>query len=155
MTSLDVDVARLNFVELSGYHMAYREWGNTSATEALVLILGITSSSLSWIRVAPSLLASLAARARVIAVDLKGHGDSDRPATGYRIADQADEVAGLCKALGLQKVSVVGHSWAAASRSSGWTEQDVAGKVDAAMKGSRASVEAAFSESGLKPFLTE
>ena len=42
---------------------------------------------------------------------MKGHGDSDRPATGYRIADQTDEVAGLCEALGLQKVSVIGHSW--------------------------------------------
>ena len=93
MTSLDVEVAQLKFVDLQGYRMAYREWGSPTATDALVLIHGITSSSLSWTRVA----ASLAARTRVIAVDLKGHGDSDRPSTGYRLADQADEVAGLCQ----------------------------------------------------------
>src|SRR3989442_6428011 len=108
MTSLDVDAAQLRFVELPGYHMAYREWGDTTATDALVLIHGITSSSLSWIRVAPDLVG---VRPRVIAVDLKGHGDSEHPATGYRIADQADEVAYLCRALGLRKVTVIRHSW--------------------------------------------
>jgi pimeloyl-ACP methyl ester carboxylesterase len=108
MTSLDVDAAQLRFVELPDFRMAYREWGDPTATDALVLIHGITSSSLSWVRVAPSLLAR---RPRVIAVDLKGHGDSEHPATGYRIADQADEVAYLCQSLGLRTVSVIGHSW--------------------------------------------
>src|SRR6266849_1747878 len=107
MTSLDVDVAQLKFVELAGYRMAYREWGDTAATEAVILVHGITSSSLSWVRVGPR----LAGRARVIAVDLKGHGDSDRPPSGYRLTDQADEVAGLCAALNLGQVSVIGHSW--------------------------------------------
>src|SRR5216683_4931909 len=77
MTSLDLDVAQLRFVDLGGYRMAYREWGDPAATEAVILIHGITSSSLSWVRVAPR----LAAQARVIAVDLQGHGDSDKPAS--------------------------------------------------------------------------
>jgi pimeloyl-ACP methyl ester carboxylesterase len=204
MTGLDLGVAQLRFVDLGGYRMAYRAWGDPAATEAVILIHGITSSSLSWVRVAPR----LAAQARVIAVDLKGHGDSDKPAAGYRLADQADEVAGLCAALGLGQVAVVGHSWGggiavllsarnalpirrlvledpavgqrqltpeqAAQRQGsremyassvglsrdeaeararpnlalGWTEEDVAGKIDAAMKGSRAAVEAVFNENG-------
>src|SRR5262249_5188391 len=45
------------------------------------------------------------------AVDLKGHGDSDRPASGYHIADQANEVAGLVRELGLSSVQLLGHSW--------------------------------------------
>src|SRR5438552_5358942 len=110
MTTLDRDVAQLKFVNLQGYRMAYREWGDTTSSKALVLIHGITSSSLSWIRVAPR----LAARSRVIAVDLKGHGDSGRPATGYLLSDQAEEVAGLCGALQLTDVSVIGHSWGGA-----------------------------------------
>ena len=48
---------------------------------------------------------------RVIAVDLKGHGDSDRPARGYRLADQADEVSQLVQALELRAIRVMGHSW--------------------------------------------
>jgi pimeloyl-ACP methyl ester carboxylesterase len=75
-----------------------------------VLIHGISSSSLSWIRVAPA----LAEYARVIAVDLKGHGDSERPARGYRLTDQTDEVAGLVDALGLRDIRLIGHSWGGA-----------------------------------------
>jgi len=204
MTSLDVDVAQPRFADLGGYRMAYREWGDASATQTVILVHGITSSALSWVRVAPR----LAAQARVIAVDLRGHGDSDKPPTGYRLADQADEVAGLCAALNLGQVAVIGHSWGGvialllAARGTlpirrlvledpaigervltpeqatqrqgardmfassvglshdaaealarpnlalGWTEQDVAGKIDAAMKGSRAAVEAVFDENG-------
>ncbi len=202
MTSLDTGVGELEFVDLNGYRMAYREWGSSTASQTLVLIHGITSSSLSWIRVAPR----LATHARVIAVDLKGHGDSDRPVTGYRLEDQASEVSGLCRALRLPSIAVIGHSWGggiallvatsgsvpvsrllledpavgfrdappdvAATRpqtvqgytssvgltreeaealarpnlANGWTEEDVAGKVDAAMKGSRAAVEAVFNQ---------
>jgi pimeloyl-ACP methyl ester carboxylesterase len=79
MTSLDIRAPALEFVDLSGYRMAYRQWGDTSRAEAVVLVHGITSSALSWVRVAPR----LADETRVIAVDLKGHGDSDRPPTGY------------------------------------------------------------------------
>ena len=204
MTALDQDVAPLRFVDLHGYRMAYREWGDAVVAQSVVLIHGITSSSLSWVRVAPR----IASGRRVIAVDLKGHGDSDRPQSGYRLRDQADEVAGLCRVLDLREVSLVGHSWgggialllatngdlavqklvledpaigqrqmtseqvqtreqraqgyidsvglsreqaealARPNLALGWTEQDVAGKVDAAMKGSRAAVRAVFTENG-------
>lgn len=135
MTSLDLQVGAPEYLELPGYRMAYRQWGDTSATAAVVLIHGITSSSLSWIRVGPR----LAHRWRVIAVDLKGHGDSEAPpsdhslappsaasptrsgtesptqpstrAGGYRLQDQADEVAALCNTLGLEHITLIGHSW--------------------------------------------
>src|SRR5689334_17416648 len=110
MTIADLRAPALEFLDIEGYRMAYRQWGDTSSTEAIVLIHGITSSSLSWIRVAPL----LAAHARVIAVDLKGHGDSGQPPSGYRLADQADEVAALVRELGLRSVRLVGHSWGGA-----------------------------------------
>jgi pimeloyl-ACP methyl ester carboxylesterase len=112
MTTLDLNAPPLEFVDLSGYRMAYRQWGNTDQLESLVLIHGITSSSLSWIRVAPRLAAN--ANARVIAVDLKGHGDSGQPESGYRLTDQAQEVVGLVKALGLRSIRLMGHSWGGA-----------------------------------------
>jgi pimeloyl-ACP methyl ester carboxylesterase len=112
MTTLDLNAPPLEFVDLSGYRMAYRQWGNTDQSESLLLIHGITSSSLSWIRVAPRLAAE--ANARVIAVDLKGHGDSDRPESGYRLTDQAHEVVGLVRALGLHSIRLMGHSWGGA-----------------------------------------
>lgn len=47
---------------------------------------------------------------RVIAVDLRGHGDSDAPESGYSIAQFANDVATLVEGLGLEKANVVGHS---------------------------------------------
>lgn len=45
-----------------------------------------------------------------VAVDLRGHGDSDKPDQDYSIAVFVDDVAWLCKEIGLEKPVVVGHS---------------------------------------------
>ena len=54
------------FVDLAGFRIAYREWGRPEASQTLVLIHGITSSSLSWTRVARA----LAEEYRVIAMEI-------------------------------------------------------------------------------------
>jgi pimeloyl-ACP methyl ester carboxylesterase len=50
----------------------------------------------------------------VIAVDLKGHGDSGRPPSGYTLQDQAEEVIALCNHLRLRSLALMGHSWGGA-----------------------------------------
>lgn len=45
-----------------------------------------------------------------IAVDLRGHGDSDKPDQDYGISGFVDDVAWLCGKIGLEKPVVVGHS---------------------------------------------
>ncbi|HWW67263.1 MAG TPA: alpha/beta fold hydrolase [Solirubrobacterales bacterium] len=47
---------------------------------------------------------------RVIAVDLLGHGGSEKPASGYSIPNQADVVAQALKRLGVRDAVVAGHS---------------------------------------------
>jgi len=47
---------------------------------------------------------------RVISVDLRGHGESDQPQSGYAIRDQAEDVAWLIGELGLDRPIAVGHS---------------------------------------------
>ena len=47
---------------------------------------------------------------RVVAVDLRGHGKSDKPRQDYTIEMLADDVAWLCGELGLVKPVVIGHS---------------------------------------------
>jgi pimeloyl-ACP methyl ester carboxylesterase len=47
---------------------------------------------------------------RVIAPDLRGHGQSDKPHAGYTIATFADDVAWLCNQLDVRRCVVVGHS---------------------------------------------
>ncbi|HET6571409.1 MAG TPA: alpha/beta fold hydrolase [Solirubrobacterales bacterium] len=47
---------------------------------------------------------------RVIAIDLLGHGGSEKPSSGYSIPNQADLVAGVLGRLGVREAEVVGHS---------------------------------------------
>ena len=73
---------------------------------AVILLHGITDSSFSFSRVLPLMPPEL----RVIALDQRGHGDSDRPAGGYTMDDFAGDVIGVMNALGLAQATVVGHS---------------------------------------------
>lgn len=47
---------------------------------------------------------------RVVALDLRGHGQSDAPRREYSIAGLADDCAWVCRELGLGQVVVLGHS---------------------------------------------
>jgi pimeloyl-ACP methyl ester carboxylesterase len=47
---------------------------------------------------------------RVVAVDLRGHGKSDKPHQSYTMQLFADDLAWMCEQLGLQKPVVIGHS---------------------------------------------
>jgi pimeloyl-ACP methyl ester carboxylesterase len=47
---------------------------------------------------------------RVVAVDLRGHGKSDKPHHSYTMQLFADDLAWMCAQLGLEKPVVIGHS---------------------------------------------
>ncbi|HEY6957196.1 MAG TPA: alpha/beta hydrolase [Candidatus Limnocylindria bacterium] len=61
-----------------------------------------------------SQIAHLAGRHRVLALDLRGHGDSDAPADGYRVRDFARDVIAVCHTAGLERAFICGHSIGAA-----------------------------------------
>ncbi|CAM3055081.1 alpha/beta hydrolase [Saccharomonospora xinjiangensis] len=48
---------------------------------------------------------------RVVAADLRGYGDSDKPPRGYDGWTLAGDVAGLVRALGERRAHLVGHAW--------------------------------------------
>jgi pimeloyl-ACP methyl ester carboxylesterase len=56
------------------------------------------------------MLPALERRHRVVAVDLLGHGGSEKPASGYSIGDQARLVAEALERLDVSNAEVVGHS---------------------------------------------
>ena len=85
--------------------LSYVDQG-AAAGPTIVLIPGLTDSWRSYERVLPLLPSSV----RVIAVSLRGHGDSDKPESGYRAADFADDVRALLDHLGILRVVAVGHS---------------------------------------------
>ena len=90
----------------NGMRIHYATQGPT-AGPAIVLLHGYSDSWYSWSRVLPLLRSDL----RVVAIDQRGHGDSDRPADGYGMADFAGDVIGLFDALQIPKAIVVGHSF--------------------------------------------
>ena len=59
-------------------------------------------------------LTAFRASHRVIAVDLRGFGDSDAPAGEYTMASFADDLAYMCGQLHLSRPLVVGHSMGSA-----------------------------------------
>jgi pimeloyl-ACP methyl ester carboxylesterase len=73
----------------------------------VVLIHGFASSLETWDQLVPV----LSERHRVIALDLKGFGWTDRPEGDYSPRAQADLVFALLDRLEVDKTSVVAHSW--------------------------------------------
>jgi non-heme chloroperoxidase len=72
----------------------------------VVLLHGITDSWHSYEPVLPHLTRSL----RAYAITQRGHGDAERPATGYRLQDFAADVAAFMDALAIKQAVIVGHS---------------------------------------------
>ena len=55
-------------------------------------------------------LEGLSDRYRVIALDMRGHGESDKPEFGYKISRLAKDVRDVIEALELNEVNILGHS---------------------------------------------
>jgi len=100
-------------VDLPGGRFHYLSWGvERTDLPSMLLLHGITSSALSWVRVGPA----LATRYRVYALDMRGHGESIKPPAGaYSLRHTADDAAAFIAALGLDNPAVIGHSWGGAT----------------------------------------
>ncbi|MBK9033078.1 MAG: alpha/beta fold hydrolase [Myxococcales bacterium] len=96
--------ADATFADVDGVHLHYRAVGSGPA---VVMLHGYGASIDLWRPVQDA----LAAHHRVIAVDLKGFGWSSRPPGDYSPAAEAELVWHLLDQLGVDQVSIVGHSW--------------------------------------------
>ncbi len=97
---------RFGEVQLStGVRLHYAEQGDP-AGEAVILLHGYTDSWYSWSRVLPLFPSSW----RVYALDQRGHGESDRPASGYAMRDLGADVIAFLDAKRIRRATVVGHS---------------------------------------------
>ena len=106
---------RDGMVHANGIMLHYRTWepkrtpANDSAMP-LLLLHGLASASRIWDLTAPS----LARDRRVIALDQRGHGQSDKPVTGYDFATIVEDDFQAVSALGLgDRFAIAGHSWGA------------------------------------------
>lgn len=90
-----------------GLKLHYLDWGNEGAP-VLLLVHGNRDHARSWDWTAQALRRDW----RVIAPDLRGHGDSAwSPDGGYLSSYHVLDIADLVESLGGDKVTIVGHSF--------------------------------------------
>jgi pimeloyl-ACP methyl ester carboxylesterase len=95
------------FISRHGLRFHYRDWGGRG--RPLVLLHGLASTARIWDLVAPL----LADDYRVVALDQRGHGESDKPDEGYDFATVQGDLAACLEALAFERPLLVGHSWGA------------------------------------------
>lgn len=87
----------------NGIKLAYSEQGQG---EPILFLHGLGSRGEDWGFQVPF----FAARYRVITADVRGHGESDKPAGPYSVPIMAHDVAGLLDALDIESAHVIGLS---------------------------------------------
>jgi pimeloyl-ACP methyl ester carboxylesterase len=95
---------RVQHVTIHGHRRAYVKVGTGPA---LLLLHGLGCDHRTWLPV----IDALARRFTVIAPDLLGHGESDKPRADYSIGAFANGMRDLLTVLEVDKVTVVGHSF--------------------------------------------
>jgi pimeloyl-ACP methyl ester carboxylesterase len=93
----------LQTMNLHGDRVAYRDEG---AGEVLLLIHGIGGSSNNWRAIIPTLSKNY----RVVAPDLLGHGQTDKPRGDYSLGAFAVWLRDFLDALGISRATIIGHS---------------------------------------------
>lgn len=104
-TSSEINNWEEGFVETNEIDIHYYRTGNTDGAP-LVLAHGLYDDGLCF---APS-MAEFTAQFDVIAIDARGHGMSDAPATGYTVDDRVDDIVGLLGELNIDSPILWGHS---------------------------------------------
>ena len=98
---------RDRFISINGLRFHYIEWGDPR-DPPLVLLHGGTAHA-HWWRL---FVDALGGGHRVLALDLRGHGDSEwADPLHYNIATHAADLAAFLEALDLRDVTLVGHSY--------------------------------------------
>jgi len=93
-------------VAVKDVSLAVAEWPGPARGRAVVCIHGLTANHTCWASVADL----LSPAHRLIAYDLRGRGESDKPETGYSLAHHDEDLRGLLDHFGLGKAVLVGHS---------------------------------------------
>ncbi|HEV8440325.1 MAG TPA: alpha/beta hydrolase [Methylomirabilota bacterium] len=96
-------------VAVDGISLAVNEWPGSAKSAkgpAIVCIHGLTANHTCWASMADALSPAY----RLIAYDLRGRGDSDKPDKGYSLEQHGHDLTALLDHYGLKKAIVMGHS---------------------------------------------
>ncbi|PKB78515.1 MAG: hypothetical protein BZY88_18045 [SAR202 cluster bacterium Io17-Chloro-G9] len=93
-------------VQANGMNFHYLEWGDT-ARPTILMLHGVSQQGHSW----DFISLALSDKFHIIALDQRGHGDSDwAPDGDYSIEAQQGDIDGFVEAMGLGKFTLIGHS---------------------------------------------
>jgi pimeloyl-ACP methyl ester carboxylesterase len=93
------------YVEANGITHHYLAWGDSS-NPPLVMVHGIGLCAQVW----NSAARDLARDYYVMSLDLRGHGDTDKPGSGYTFQQLGADVAAVIQTMGLERPFGIGHS---------------------------------------------
>jgi non-heme chloroperoxidase len=106
MTAVSSPVRLSSDIALAtGVRLHFLEQGDDDGIP-VIMLHGYSDTSHSFSPVLPL----LPPRLRVYALDQRGHGDSDKPATGYSMRELALDVVAFMDAQGIARATIVGHS---------------------------------------------
>jgi 2-hydroxymuconate-semialdehyde hydrolase len=98
----------LRDIEVDGYKYCVADVGGRDRKPTIVLLHGVSGSIYDW----RHLLKPLARTHRVVAIDMLGAGESDKPGNAdYSLPAQARRVRGILDALSVEKSIVIGNSY--------------------------------------------
>lgn len=90
--------------------LSHYVWGGAGDAKDVVLLLhGWLGTWYSWRKI----MLPLAEKYTVIAPDMRGNGDSDKPETGYDALTMVEDVRKIVRELGFERLFVVGHDMGA------------------------------------------
>src|SRR5262249_45932567 len=103
----DTSSKRMPHIQTNGVELHYLQMGEGPD---LVMLHGISGNLAVWpLRMVPLLQQHF----RVTTYDLRGHGNSSMPPSGYTTRDMAHDLGGLLDELEIEQADIVGHSFGA------------------------------------------
>ncbi|MDE5113333.1 MAG: alpha/beta hydrolase [Trichodesmium sp. St15_bin1_1] len=90
--------------------LSYLEWQpkeNQDKKQPLLLLHGLADSALVWLNLGEY----LADKYHIVAPDMRGHGESGKPESGYSFEKTIDDLEALIENLNWSSANILGHSW--------------------------------------------
>ncbi|MDJ0518979.1 MAG: alpha/beta hydrolase [Trichodesmium sp. MO_231.B1] len=97
-------------LNLSDIQLSYLEWQteeNQNKKQPLLLLHGLADSALVWLNLGEY----LADKYHIIAPDMRGHGESEKPENNYSFQTTIADLEELMKHLNWSSAHILGHSW--------------------------------------------
>lgn len=105
VAAADTSPHRSGFVDANGVKLHYLEWSG-GKDGVLLMLAGLGHDAHVFERFA----VRFTDRYRVLALTRRGYGESGKPKTGYDVKTRIEDVRRFLDALGVAKVTLVGHS---------------------------------------------